>query len=249
MRLFPAYTGATAADTQSGDTLITLKKSTNCFKRYKSIGMSQQLLLTKVGGVIPLSQLPNDSQSEAIQVESTSECGTKRVTVKKGGEGDKELWIEIWDAKQHAGLTQAVKISDVCAKVYNDVVFGGISWSKDMSQVVFIGEIPPPKTYKNPWDLPQEEAKDKEEESKDTEEHWLETKFEHQEEFGELLVGKKSAGIFVYNLKENKVKRMYGIPKDVWPQYPCFDEHSQGLVFSGVNQPFKRLGLIYCLNR
>ena len=132
-----------------------------------------------MGAVVPLAQLPSDSQSEAIQVESTSECGSKRITVKKGGEGDKELWLELWDAKQHAGLAQSVKINDVCAKVYNDVVFGGISWSKDMTQIVFIGEIPPPKSYKNPWDLPVDDNEEKKDESKATEEHWLETKFEH----------------------------------------------------------------------
>jgi hypothetical protein len=62
-------------------------------------------------------------------------------------------------------------------------------------------------------------------------------------------VGKKKAAIFVYDLTTNTCKQVHGIPEHVSPQYPVFDEHSQGLVFSGVTQPLKKLGLIYCLNR
>lgn len=47
-------------------------------------------------------------------------------------------------------------------------------------------------------------------------------------------MGKKKAAIFVYDLATNTCKQVHGIPEHVSPQYPVFDEHSQGLVFSGV---------------
>lgn len=124
-------------------------------------------------------------------------------------------------------------------------MFGGISWSRDLSKIAFIGEVPSPASYKNPWDLPSKPEEKKE----PTEEHWQEDKYLYKEDFGELMTPKKNPAIFVYNLDENTIKRIYGINEDLHPQYPCFDEHSEGVVFSAVHLPLKKLGLIYCLNR
>lgn len=57
----------------------------------------------------------------------------------------------------------------------------------------------------------------------------------YDEEFGELLVGKKKAGLFIYDLQTNKIQRVLGLPNDASPQYPVFDESSNGLVFSLVH--------------
>ena len=125
-----------------------------------------------------------------------------------------------------------------------DVVFGSVNWARDLSKVTFVGEVPAIASYKNPWDLPEAKPEEKKEP-----EHWQEDKYIYEEEFGELLVGKKQAAIFVYDLISNKIQKVLGIPDNVWPQYPVFDEHSQGLVFTGVHLPNQKLGLIYCLNR
>jgi len=48
------------------------------------------------------------------------------------------------------------------AKIYNDAIFGGISWSQDESKICFIGEVPEPSAFKNPWEAikkPEEEKK------------------------------------------------------------------------------------------
>ena len=53
------------------------------------------------------------------------------------------------------------------SKVYNDVVFGGISWSSDESKICFIGEKAEPASYKNYWENKKaEEGGDKAEEKK-----------------------------------------------------------------------------------
>lgn len=133
--------------------------------------------------------------------------------------------------------------------MYADAVFGSITWSKDLQKIAFVGEVPPPASYKNPWDLPEKKDDEEKKDSDDKPEHWQEDKYLYDEEFGELLVGKKTAALFVYDLKENKIQKVHGLPDDTSPQYPVFDEHSTGLVFSAVHQPLKKLGLIYCLNR
>lgn len=77
----------------------------------------------------------------------------------------------------------------------------------------------------------------------------MDEKFEYEEDFGELLVGKKRPTIFVYDIPANSLKKVEGLPTDIYPQYPTFDQHSRGLVFSGVHLPVKKLGLTYFLNR
>ena len=67
-----------------------------------------------------------------------------------------------------------------------DVVFGSVNWARDLSKVTFVGEVPAIGSYKNPWDLPEAKPEEKIEQ-----EHWQEDKYIYEEEFGELLVGKK----------------------------------------------------------
>lgn len=172
--------------------------------------------------MVSLNQVPIDENKDLI-LESTSECGTNKVVVRK--EGEKDVWIEVWSSKLNGGLVQSCKLSTECTKVYNDAVFGSVTWSKDQSKIAFVGEVPAVATFKNPWDLPAP-TKDDAKPAEKKDEHWLEDKYVYEEEFGELLVGKKTAGLFVYDIKENKVSRVHGIPENVWPQYPVFDQHS-----------------------
>jgi hypothetical protein len=69
------------------------------------------------------------------------------------------------------------------------------------------------------------------------------------DDFGETLVGKKRPTIFVFNIKENTLNEVHGIPKGTYPAFPIFDQDSKGIVFSGIQMPVQKLGLSYCLNR
>ena len=64
-----------------------------------------------------------------------------------------------------------------------------------------------------------------------------------------MLVDKKSPAIFIFDLEKNTLNQVQGMPKDLYPQHPVFDHTNEGIVFSGVQLPFFKLGLIYCLNR
>jgi hypothetical protein len=186
--------------TSSGDLFVSVKKSTTCLRRYKTLALSSNYLLTD-SEVIPLNQVCNDENKDLL-LESSSECGTKKVIIRK--EGDKDIWLEVWSNSTNGGLLQSVKISGECSKVYNDAVFGGISWAKDLSKVAFVGEVPAVASFKNPWDTkPSEETKEGE---KKADEHWLDEKFEYEEEFGEMLLGKKKPALFVFDFVENNLK-------------------------------------------
>jgi hypothetical protein len=114
-------------------------------------------------------------------------------------------------------MVSSVKVSDKVTKVYNDVVFGGISWSADETKICFVGENPEVAKYNNPWDLPEEKKEEKEEKDKasesqkdekekkdgneEKEEHWQEEKFLYKPDHGEMLVGKKVPTLFIFDLK------------------------------------------------
>jgi hypothetical protein len=135
------------------------------------------------------------------------------VRFRKGIKNDKDVFIEVWSGSG-AGFVSSLKATDKLIKVYNDTVFGSISWSSDETKITFIGEVPEVANYKNPF----EEMK-KEEESKadKPEEHWQEDKFLYTNDFGEALVGKKNPAIFVFNLGDNSLERLQGIPEGVYP--------------------------------
>jgi hypothetical protein len=195
----PAYAGVTVQPTANGDLFIQLKKSTNCLKRFKTLSISSNYLLQE-SQVVPLNQIPADESKDYLH-ESTTDCATKKIIVRK--EGEKDVWIEVWSNQLNGGLLQSCKVSGECSKIYADAVFGSITWSRDLTKVSFVGEVPAVASYKNPWDLP--EKKDDEKEEKKEPEHFQEDKFLYDEEFGELLVGKKTAALFVYDLSANKI--------------------------------------------
>ena len=91
--------------------------------------------------------------------------------------------------------------------MYNDAVFGSVSWSKDETKVVFVAEKVEPASYKNYWEDPDTKAKKKlegEEEKKNEEEKeppvYMDEKYKYQTDFGETLVGKKRPGLFVFDI-------------------------------------------------
>jgi hypothetical protein len=168
------------------------------------------------------------------------------------------MWLEQWTHTGAVTLKHSLKINDICSKIYQDSAFGFLSWANDCSKVVFIGEVPEPAAYKNPW-ADEKKEEDKKEEAKDASaaeekkkqpEVWNTDKFVFKEEFGEQMLGKKTPGIFVYNLLTNELKRIAsGLEVGQYAQFPVFDERSTGLVFTAVDMPIKKLGIVYCLNR
>jgi hypothetical protein len=64
-----------------------------------------------------------------------------------------------------------------------------------------------------------------------------------------MLNGKKNPAIYIFDVVKNEVKKVTGIPDNLYPCYPMFDKSGEGLVFHAIDMPNKKLGAIFCLNR
>ena len=105
-------------------------------KRFKTLIVQSSFLVTEQK-TTTLQKICNDENKDSILESQSDDCSLK-VIVRK--EGEKDLWLEVWSATLNGGLLQSTKISSSCARVYNDTIFGGVSWSRDNSRVTFIGE-------------------------------------------------------------------------------------------------------------
>jgi Acylamino-acid-releasing enzyme, N-terminal domain len=216
----PAISGATATKTSTnGSYNIKITKSIIDPKRFIELTSSSSYLYLPQQ-VIPLEQTPVE-ESNGLLAQATSESGKWQVRLRKGVKNDKDVFIEVWSSNTAgSGFVSSLKATEKMTKIYNDTVFGSISWSADETQIAFIGEVPEIAAYKNPFeDQPkkEEESKDESKVDKAGEEHWQDEKFLYTNDFGETLVGKKSPGVFVFNLKENTLSRLQGIPDDLYP--------------------------------
>ena len=254
----PTYTGAVVREAPNNALHIKITKDVTDLGRFKSLPFSTSFLYAKdQNAVFPLNSIADDGAGAGVVAQSVSKSGRRKVIVRAADGDSKDIFIEVWNDASSGAFQSSLKLSKDVSKVFHDTVFGTIAWSKDESKVCFVGEVPAPAAFKSPWEnkAPKEEAKkaeakkdeDKKEEEK--EEHWQEEKFLYRRDFGEALIGKEQAGLFVFDLKENKVNQVLGIPDDLHPQFPIFDENSTGLVFSAVRMPVMKLGLVFCLNR
>ena len=72
-----------------------------------------------------------EDASSNLLCKVTAESGQTQVRFRKGEKNDKDIFIEVWSAGQATGLVSSLKVTDKLSKVYNDVVFGKIAWSRD----------------------------------------------------------------------------------------------------------------------
>lgn len=70
------------------------------------------------------------------------------------------MYMEVW--RKDTGFVSSLKVSDKLKAVYNDTVFGGVSWSKDGQKIVFIGEVPDIEKYNAYFKDPEEPKKEAE---------------------------------------------------------------------------------------
>jgi len=166
-----------------------------------------------------IDRMCEEPNSGEVLAKSTSRSGDFSVRFRKGDKNEKDVFIEVWTCNSSQALRSTLKVTDKMAKIYNDVVFGGIAWSADESKICFVGEKPEVANYKNYWDAkkptPEEEEKKeatdsdkKKEEEKKDEEHWQDEKFLLNRDFGEMMVDKKDPEIFVFDLQKNTLNQV-----------------------------------------
>ena len=96
-----------------------------------------------------------------------------------------------------------MKVDAKVTKIYNDSVFGGIAWSRDGKKIVLIGETPAVAKFEPFFKDPEEEKKDG-----DAPKHFQDDKFVYKENYGEMLGEKSKAGIFVFDIEQNKINQV-----------------------------------------
>lgn len=225
---------------------IRLIKETTDLKRPLKLPFSSHYLyLSSNQSLLNLTDVPLDGSPGSVLAQTNAPwTQSLQVRFRKGDKNDKDLFIEVWNSR---GYNKSRKVSDKLTKVYNDAVFGGVQWSRDETKIVFVGERPEPSSYKNYWedsDVKKEEDK-KDEEKKEAEKKadekpvtYLDEKYKYVDDFGETLVGKKRPGVFIYDIKENTINLVEGLPDgNFFPTFPLFDEHSKGIVFASINTP------------
>lgn len=150
---------------KNGKTKLLLDIVQPDLKRFAEL-KSRATFILDGQGAMPIDQIPVESSSALVGESFEPNFGEVAVRFRKGSDpkaGDKELYIEVWTQE---GFVTSLKVDSKVTKVYNDSVFGGISWSKDCSKICFVGEVPAIAKYEAFF---KDEA---EEEKKEEPKHW-----------------------------------------------------------------------------
>jgi hypothetical protein len=240
-----AFSGARVDPRGADGCVVEVVRSQVDLQRFSDLPSSNKYLLNGAGDVVmKLNSVPLERGKTVL--ESTSPSGQWQVRVRAGDKAE-DLWLEVWGAQ---GLVSSLKASDKTSKVYNDDLFGGVSWSMSEGKVCFVGEVAAPKKFKSYF---EEEAAAGEGgaaasgSAASEPEVWFDKKYEYKESFGETMDDKVNPAIFVLDVASNKLNRVQLAGEAMYPQQPIFDE-KDGLVFAGLLLPVKKLGLNFCLN-
>ena len=179
----------------------------------------------------------------------TSKNNDRTIRILKDAKNEKELYLELWDK---SGYVETLKLPDV-SLIYNDTVFGGISWSKDGTKIAFISEKPEVKAFKPYWSA-EAITTDPEKLKEEAKMTSIGDKYNYEANFGETLVNKKLPVLTIYDLEKKDLSRIdltsvnSDLFKDSYPACPIFDESGNGLVFHAYFLPNAKLGLNFCHN-
>ncbi|XP_049824230.1 acylamino-acid-releasing enzyme-like isoform X2 [Aethina tumida] len=187
----------------------------------------------------PVETHPVDISEEVLT--STSASEQFRAVLK---EQNSKQFLEVW---QKSSLIRCVNLNelDVHGNVYSDIEFSSFEWSPDEKKILYVAEKKVPKSdpyHKRITEKPSEEGDG--DTPKPRGEEYVFT-----EDWGEQLVGKKKSILAQYDIENDKVEILSGIPDDkciAQPKYSPDGSHIIGVSYS--IEP-RRLGLIYCSNR
>ncbi|KAM9856262.1 acylamino-acid-releasing enzyme isoform 2-T2 [Aulostomus maculatus] len=139
--------------------------------------------------------------------------------------------LEIWDP---CGLRKCLNLTALNkhGRVYDDVQFGGLSWSQCENKLLYVAE-----------------KRKSTAEGYDGEFAWGKDRSVYCEDWGEALTNKSTPMICEVNLQSGTVSVLPGVPPDVSPGQALWAPSGQSVFFVGwYHEPF-RLGLKFCSNR
>lgn len=153
-------------------------------------------------------------------------------------------YLEIW---QNENLIRSVDLKslDLHGNVYTDGEFATFQWSPNETKLLYIAELKIPKSepfYKRVNPKKDEKSGDSTEKPKGEE-------YLYRQDWGEQLVGKKMSIIVEYDVENDQVDIINGIPEDVCPGQVIYAPDGSYLIGVAYNIEPRKLGLIYCTNR
>ena len=160
----------------------------------------------KTGIIKKLNDSPKIINNDKNVIVESKEDGVT-IVIKKDEKKEKEIHLESWGEN---GQYKSAKVPGI-SNIYNDAVFGGITWSKNHDKIIFIAEKEEVAAYTPYWKEDSEEEKTKEQKEKEVKLPHAYEKFLYNgknssqaNNFGETLTNKKYPVIVVYNLKSHK---------------------------------------------
>ncbi|VEN55328.1 unnamed protein product, partial [Callosobruchus maculatus] len=158
---------------------------------------------------------------------------------------DSKQYLEIWQG-HNTIRTVDLNALDVHGSVYSDGEFASFEWSPDEKKLLYVAEKKPIKSepfYKRKCPTSNNEGGNGDEEKPKGEEYLF------IQDWGEQMVGKKYSVLAEYDIENDSVTILKGLPDDICVAQPKYS--NDGLYIVGVAYQVepRKLGLIYCTNR
>lgn len=155
-------------------------------------------------------------------------------------ENDEKQFLEIWQ-QENLYRTVDLNILDIHGKVYCDGDFYTFNWSPNETKLLYVAE------KKMPDSKPFYKRKAREENNQKKANPGQEYIF--QQDWGEQMVGKKNSVVVEYNIENDELSLLEGIPDDICPGQLKYSPCGEFIVGVGYKTETRKLGLIYCTNR
>ncbi|CAG9862113.1 unnamed protein product [Phyllotreta striolata] len=157
---------------------------------------------------------------------------------------DNKQFLEVW---QGHNLKRSVDLNtlDVHGSVYADGELSSFEWSPDETKLLYVAEKKRPKSepfYKRKGNIGAGDGNGDEPKPKGEEHLFI-------QDWGEQLVGKKSSIIAQYDVENDTVEILKGVPEDVFVAQPKYSPDGSHIVGVAYQVEPRKLGLIYCSNR
>ncbi|CAH1156028.1 unnamed protein product [Phaedon cochleariae] len=160
---------------------------------------------------------------------------------------DSKQYLEVWQENNNI-RTVDLGALDLHGSVYSDVEFTSFEWSPDEKKILYVAEKKSKKS--EPFYKRKAPASDKEKEGgSGDEEKLIGEEYTFEQDWGEQLVGKKLSVIAEYNVENDMVEVLKGVPDGVFIAQIKYSPDGSYIIGVAYNLEPRKLGLIYCSNR
>jgi len=189
---------------------------------------------------------PYNSETNEI-ITAYPKCSSMKASVVQVKNKDNfEQYIEVWQDDSKI-MTFDLKAENVHGPVYNNPMFGCMTFSHDGTKILYIADNKPFKCTKEKYSFFDKNALDDSDEKINDSRR---NKFAWDDNWGEQMYNCKEPTLCILDLKAKKITNLYQMmPKDISISRAFWSKDDNYIVFTGFLSSPWRLGLIYCRNR